>query len=89
MNPLPIDKLMMNPKQQADCDGWRKKLMGKVVLKDNEETSLGAHEVIREKDLPKPHRVLPPNGVMTMDYRPDRLNIFVDENRRVNNVNNG
>lgn len=45
MNPLPIDKLMMNPKQQADCDGWRKKLMGKVVLKDNEETSLGAHEV--------------------------------------------
>lgn len=46
-------------------------------------------QVIREKDLPKPHRVLPPNGVMTMDYRPDRLNIFVDENRRVNNVNNG
>ncbi|KAJ8659666.1 hypothetical protein O0I10_004645 [Lichtheimia ornata] len=89
MNPLPIDNLMLNPQQQLDMEKWHKKLVGKVVLKDNEETALGADEYVREKDLPKPNRVLPPNSPMTMDYRPNRLNVFLDENRRVVNLNNG
>lgn len=25
-------------------------------------------------------RILPPDAAMTMDFRPDRLNIFIDEN---------
>jgi len=29
------------------------------------------------KDLPAPHRVLAPGAPMTMDYRPDRLNVEV------------
>ncbi|CDH57895.1 predicted protein [Lichtheimia corymbifera JMRC:FSU:9682] len=89
MNPLPIDNLMLNPQQQLDMDKWCKKLVGKIILKDNEETTLGADEVVREKDLPKPNRVLLPNSPMTMDYRPNRLNVFLDENRRVVNLNNG
>jgi hypothetical protein len=28
-----------------DCDGWRDKLVGKVVLEDHEESTLGADEV--------------------------------------------
>ncbi|KAJ3063353.1 hypothetical protein HDU98_000829 [Podochytrium sp. JEL0797] len=27
--------------------------------------------------LPESYRILPPNGMMTMDYRPDRVNFFV------------
>ncbi|KAI7882755.1 hypothetical protein K492DRAFT_127378 [Lichtheimia hyalospora FSU 10163] len=78
----------MNP-EPADVAGWHKKLVGKVVLKDNEETALGTDEVVREKDLPKPYRVIPPDSAVTMDYRPERLNIFVDSNFRVNTVGNG
>lgn len=29
-----------------DCDGWRDKLVGKVVLNDDEVSSLGADEVV-------------------------------------------
>jgi len=29
----------------ADCDGWRDKLVGKVILNDDEESALGADEV--------------------------------------------
>ncbi|MFY9240358.1 MAG: I78 family peptidase inhibitor [Roseovarius sp.] len=27
----------------------------------------------------RPHRVIPPNSAVTMDYRPDRLNVDLDE----------
>lgn len=29
-------------------------------------------------DLPKPYRILTPNTVMTMDMRPERLNIYIN-----------
>ena len=28
-----------------DCDGWRDKLVGKTIIKDNEETSLSSDQV--------------------------------------------
>jgi hypothetical protein len=31
--------------ESNDCDGWRDKLVGKVVLNDDEESTLGADEV--------------------------------------------
>ncbi|KAI9474112.1 MAG: hypothetical protein EXX96DRAFT_488846 [Benjaminiella poitrasii] len=72
-----------------DCDGWRDKLVGKVILNDEAETTLSAGEFIRKKDLPKPNRVLPPDSIMTMDFRPERLNIRVDHTMRVTGVNYG
>ncbi|KAI9248832.1 hypothetical protein BDA99DRAFT_445938 [Phascolomyces articulosus] len=72
-----------------DCDGWRDKLVGKKILKDNEETALSSDQFVRESELPKLRRVLPPNGVMTMDYRPERLNIHLDHNQKVQSVNFG
>ncbi|CAO3657162.1 unnamed protein product [Mucor hiemalis] len=72
-----------------DCDGWRDKLVGKVVLNDDEVSSLGTDEAIRRKDLPTPHRVLAPNSMATMDFRPDRLNVRVDHTMRVTGVNYG
>lgn len=37
-------------------------------------------------ELPESHRVLPPNAPMTRDYRVDRLNVFIDENSKIENV---
>lgn len=34
-----------NSQDNADCDGWRDKLVGKVILNDDEESALGADEV--------------------------------------------
>ncbi|KAL9542203.1 hypothetical protein MBANPS3_008730 [Mucor bainieri] len=78
-----------NSQDNADCDGWRDKLVGKVILNDDEESALGADECVRKKDLPKLSRVLAPNSVATMDFRPDRLNVRVDHTMRVTGVNYG
>ncbi|KAI8979768.1 hypothetical protein BDF20DRAFT_819847 [Mycotypha africana] len=87
----PFEKLLNSSRNAPDesCDGWRDKLIGKVVLQDDEETTLNNDEYVRKKDLPKPHRVLAPNSLATMDYRPDRLNIRVDHTMRVTGVNYG
>lgn len=34
-----------NNKNSNDCDGWRDKLFGKVILNDDEQTALAADEV--------------------------------------------
>ncbi|KAI7907895.1 uncharacterized protein BX663DRAFT_492325 [Cokeromyces recurvatus] len=87
---IPFAKLLDDSRNQSnDCDGWRDMLIGKVILNDDEETALNAGEYIRKKDLPNPHRVLPPNSVKTMDFRPERLNIRVDHTMRVTGVNYG
>ncbi|CEP12954.1 hypothetical protein [Parasitella parasitica] len=75
--------------ENAGCDGWHDKLVGKVILGDDEETALSANEFVRKKDLPNPNRVLAPNSMASMDYRPDRLNIKVDGNMKVTGVNYG
>ncbi|KAL0073239.1 hypothetical protein J3Q64DRAFT_1758406 [Phycomyces blakesleeanus] len=78
-----------NGNVQDDCDGWRDKLVGKFILENDEATSLSSDEYVRHSDLPQPNRVLPPNSIMTMDYRPDRLNIRIDKTKRVMGVNYG
>ncbi|KAG2205772.1 uncharacterized protein EV154DRAFT_504330 [Mucor mucedo] len=72
-----------------DCNGWRDKLVGKVVLNDDEVTTLEENECIRRKDLPQPNRVVPPGSMVTMDFRPERLNVRVDHTMRVTGVNYG
>ncbi|KAI8081959.1 uncharacterized protein B0P05DRAFT_538790 [Gilbertella persicaria] len=86
----PFSKLVDASKNQPnDCDGWRDKLVGKVILKDDVETTLSEGEYVRTQDLPKLHRVLPPNSMATMDFRPDRLNVQVDHSMRCTGVNYG
>lgn len=43
----------------------------------------GQHVDVLKGKLPKLHRVLTPTTMMTMDHRPNRLNIMVDENGRI------
>ncbi|KAL1931831.1 hypothetical protein VTP01DRAFT_8887 [Rhizomucor pusillus] len=91
--PVPIGQKLSGIRPiQANAEeenAWRQRLVGKYILKDDEQTTLGTHEFVRERDLPQPRRILPPNSVMTMDYRPERLNVHLDHSRKVRSVNYG
>ncbi|SAM00134.1 hypothetical protein [Absidia glauca] len=89
MNPIRVGLMQPGKQQQDDCDGWRDKLVGKTIVGDEAVTSLPAGSFVRTKDLPKLHRVLGSNSMMTMDYRPDRLNIHIDDDKKVKGVNYG
>lgn len=39
-----------------------------------------------KRDLPESHRVIPPNTMVTKDYNPNRLNVYVTEDRTVTHV---
>ncbi|CAO3619872.1 unnamed protein product [Cunninghamella echinulata] len=67
---------------------WHSKLVGKYIV-DNAPHSFSEDQVFYKKDLPTQHRILPPNAMRTMDFRPERLNIMVNEERKVTGVNYG
>ena len=46
-------------------------------------------QTFAKQDLPKEHRVLKPDSMSTMDFKPDRLNIHVSEDGTVQNVRYG
>ncbi|GAB5593384.1 hypothetical protein Unana1_08284 [Umbelopsis nana] len=84
----------MNPVQKLQQDAfankdektkeWHSKLVGKTLITDKEAGL--SDQVFRIKDLPQPNRVLKSDSVMTMDYRPERLNVIVDNSNKVTNV---
>jgi len=54
---------------------WEKKLVGKKIVSQSSEGASG----FSKDELPEKHRILEPPGIMTMDYYPDRLNVFLDD----------
>ena len=63
---------------------WKSLLLGK-----NLSDSASSETSFAKKDLPKEHRVLEPNSMKTMDHRPDRLNVHVDDKGIVRDVSHG
>ena len=45
--------------------------------------------ILAEHDLPQPHRILSPNSIMTMDYRSERLNIYLDRHGVIEKISCG
>ncbi|KAI9007371.1 hypothetical protein BC832DRAFT_450942 [Gaertneriomyces semiglobifer] len=47
--------------------------------------------VVTKDDLPPSHRIIPPGGMVTMDYRPTRLNVHISggETPTITGVNYG
>lgn len=37
-------------------------------------------------EVPEIHRILPPGKPMTRDYRPERLNVFIDKDNKIERV---
>lgn len=62
---------------------WMSKLAGKKLGEEHNETTFAT------TDLPKEHRVLKPDSMKTMDFKPDRMNVHVDEEGVVKNVTHG
>jgi hypothetical protein len=48
-----------------------------------------SQQTFAKNDLPKEHRVLKPDSMSTMDFKPDRLNIHVDDDGTVKKVSQG
>ncbi len=62
---------------------WKTKLLGKTLGDNHTETSFARNE------LPKEHRVLQPDAMKTMDHKPERLNVHVDDKGVVRDVSQG
>ncbi|KAL2832082.1 peptidase inhibitor I78 family-domain-containing protein [Aspergillus cavernicola] len=65
-------------------DEWLNKLVGKKISDYSSDATSFA-----KKDLPESHRIVKPGDAVTMDHRPERLNIHVDENENVHDVRFG
>jgi hypothetical protein len=74
-----------------DIEQWKKRLVGKRFAEDNEvlPPSISQDQVVRRRDLPKLHRIIKPKSMVTMDYRPERLNVNVDADNRIVSVRFG
>ncbi|KAL2221306.1 peptidase inhibitor I78 family-domain-containing protein [Thermoascus aurantiacus ATCC 26904] len=68
----------------GDKEEWLNKLVGKKIT----ELTTDANSFAR-KDLPESHRIIRPGDMVTMDYRPERLNVHVDDNGTVRDVRFG
>ncbi|KAL4813692.1 hypothetical protein BDW67DRAFT_167717 [Aspergillus spinulosporus] len=64
-------------------DEWLNKLVGKKISDSHNGTCFA------KQDLPESHRIVKAGDFTTMDHRPERLNIHLDENENVRDVNYG
>ncbi|GKZ18975.1 hypothetical protein AbraIFM66951_001935 [Aspergillus brasiliensis] len=73
-----------NTSDGASQEDWLNKLAGKKLTDSSSDVTSFA-----KKDLPQQHRVIKPGDAMTMDMRPERMNIHVSEDGTVHNVTFG
>ncbi|KAM5440736.1 hypothetical protein McanMca71_001392 [Microsporum canis] len=69
---------------ENDKAAWAAKLMGKKITDSESNETCFA-----KKDLPEGHRVLKPGDMTTMDFNPERLNVYVGEDGTVMDVKHG
>ncbi|MES1910958.1 MAG: hypothetical protein MHM6MM_003474 [Cercozoa sp. M6MM] len=78
---------------ESKSDEMLQQLVGKPALREDDAVPEGGIEgvdyVVVANEHAKGHRVLPPNSMMTMDYRPDRINYATDENFIITRVFKG
>ncbi|KAE8359026.1 hypothetical protein BDV27DRAFT_149950 [Aspergillus caelatus] len=68
----------------GDKNEWLNKLAGKTITEGTSDVTSFA-----KKDLPESHRILKPGDMRTMDYKPERLNVHLDDKGTVHDVNFG
>lgn len=81
--PLVVPGLMSKDGSKDKTADWQNQLMGKK-LGDTSNTTTFA-----KSDLPKETRVVKDGDMMTMDHKPDRLNVHVADDGTVTNVTHG
>lgn len=46
-------------------------------------------DILALMDLPSPVRIIGPDDIVTLDYREDRLNFYIDESDRIRRITCG
>ncbi|KAK9382128.1 uncharacterized protein V2V93DRAFT_366512 [Kockiozyma suomiensis] len=64
---------------------WSNKLVGKKITNSGPSSDTS----FPESELPNPSRVIKPGMLTTMDFRPERINVTVDESGIVKHVRTG
>ncbi|KAJ1956460.1 hypothetical protein GGI12_005302 [Dipsacomyces acuminosporus] len=73
-----FDYEAMEQKRAEDTRLWSAKLVGKKLIKGNQVAASDSE--FSEASLPQPRRILHgEHAVMTMDFRPERINVRVDD----------
>ncbi|KAI8380298.1 hypothetical protein BD560DRAFT_387718 [Blakeslea trispora] len=65
---------------------WQKLLIGKLLIEDGNKSDQSNPESVSVEELPKGYRVLPPGRPQSRDFRPERLNVFVDSSNIITQV---
>ncbi|KAL4893885.1 hypothetical protein BDV59DRAFT_176379 [Aspergillus ambiguus] len=82
--PLFVPGMVKSDNATGTKDEWMFKLAGKKISESANDVNS-----FPKKDLPESHRILNPGDPMTMDHRPDRLNVHLDKSGIVHDVNFG
>ncbi|KAK1771407.1 hypothetical protein QBC33DRAFT_523619 [Phialemonium atrogriseum] len=63
---------------------WTNKLVGKTLSEDS-----STETTFCKRDLPQPTRVVQPGMMVTKDFVPDRMNVYLKDDGTVSHVNHG
>ncbi|KAL1304229.1 hypothetical protein AAFC00_000649 [Neodothiora populina] len=79
--PLVVPGLQSN--DGGKTNKWMNELMGKKIGDSSDQVTFA------KKDLPEQHRIVKEGDMMSMDHKPDRLNIHVGDDGTVRNITHG
>ncbi|KAI8332808.1 hypothetical protein BC941DRAFT_473851 [Chlamydoabsidia padenii] len=66
---------------------WQIRLVGKYVLDPQDSRKgLSENQIIRSSILPSPNQILPPGAPQLRNYIPGRMNVFLDDTKKVTQV---
>ena len=75
--------------EQVDWKGdLKQQLVGAFIHTPEAKPSDGAR-LIKEETLPKKHRIIKPGYMVTMDFDPERLNVYIREDYSIRDVKFG
>ncbi|PWY83213.1 hypothetical protein BO94DRAFT_625582 [Aspergillus sclerotioniger CBS 115572] len=78
---MPLVVPGINSAPGPNQEEWLHKLAGKKITESDSDVTSFA-----KKDLPEGHRVIKPGDAVTMDFRPERMNVHVDDEGIVQHV---
>ncbi|KAK3725212.1 hypothetical protein LTR37_000723 [Vermiconidia calcicola] len=81
--PLVVPGLQSKDGGSDKTSKWMNDLMGKKIGDTSNETTFAKNK------LPQEHRIVKEGDMMTMDHKPDRLNIHTGDDGTVRKVTHG
>ncbi|RHZ46557.1 hypothetical protein Glove_615g17 [Diversispora epigaea] len=73
-------------------DEWKSKLVGKTLVRSKDistASEVDNDKVVHETVLPEGKRIINKGMFVTMDWKPERLNVHLNEDDKIMSVNYG